>query len=150
LVVRLPDGSEAGRRIDALTQSCDLFPTLLDLFGVPAVPTHGASLMPLLHGKAESVRAYAVSGNVLNQAMEWALRTQDWSFILPIQSDLSQPQRLPQLFVKPEDRWEVNSVLQHHPELVEGLEKTLRGFIEAASKPGPLLPPELPAEEEST
>src|SRR5262249_57153350 len=33
LIVRLPGKARAGRRVGALTQSVDLMPTLLDLFG---------------------------------------------------------------------------------------------------------------------
>ena len=50
-----------------------------------------------------------------------------------------------ELFVKPDDRWEVNDVVQHHLELAEGLERTLRGFVEAAGRVGPLEAPALPA-----
>jgi hypothetical protein len=49
-----------------------------------------------------------------------------------------------ELYVKPDDRWEVNNVRQHHLELAERLEQTLRGFVEATRHPGPLRPPELP------
>jgi hypothetical protein len=71
--------------------------------------------------------------------MEWMLRTPEWSFLLPVQSP-----RPPQLFVKPDDRWEVNNVYQHHLEYAEGLERTLRAFVETTGRPGPLQIPDLP------
>ena len=37
----------------------------------------------------------------------------------------------PQLFVKPEDRCEVNNVLQHHLDRADELEKQLREFLTA-------------------
>ena len=86
---------------------------------------------------------YACSGSRIGEAVEWALRTPDWSFLLPLQPAPGDPLRGPQLYVKPDDRWEVNNVLQHHLELGEQLEKTLRGFVEAATRPGPLQPPPL-------
>jgi hypothetical protein len=55
------------------------------------------------------------------------------------------PPRPAQLYVKPDDRWEVNNVLQHHLELSEHLEQTLRGFVEATTRPGPLQLPLLRA-----
>jgi arylsulfatase A-like enzyme len=143
LIVRLPGGEEAGRRLDLITQSVDLMPTLVDAFGLPRLPVHGHSLLPLLRGQSEPVRTYACAGLQLAGAVEWALRTPDWAFLLPVQAPPEDPPRSRQLYVKPDDRWEVNNVLQHHLELAEHLEQTLRGFVQATSFPGPLKPPEL-------
>jgi arylsulfatase A-like enzyme len=144
LLVRFPDGREAGRRVGALTQAVDLLPTVLDLFGVPAEPAHGHSLLPLVRGTAEGVRAYACAGWEHRGALEWVLRTPEWAFLLPLRQPEGEP-RGPQLYVKPDDRWEVNNVSQHHLELAERLEQTLRGFAAAARRPGPLQAPGLPA-----
>lgn len=48
---------EPGKRIDALTATIDLYPTLLEAAGIP-VPeeTHGVSLIPLLEGETEKTR----------------------------------------------------------------------------------------------
>ena len=143
LLVRLPGGAEAGRRVPALTQSVDLLPTLLDALGLPPAPAHGHSLLPLVRGEREQVRPYACAGLRVGDAVEWALRSPDWSFLLPVSPAPDGPPRLPRLYVKPDDRWEVNNVLQHHLELAEHLEQTLRGFVEATRRPGPLEPPEL-------
>jgi arylsulfatase A-like enzyme len=143
LLVRLPGGAEAGRRVSALTQPVDLLPTLLDAFGLPPPPVHGRSLLPLLRGEQAPVRAYACAGLRQGAEAEWALRSPDWSFLLPVAQVADAPPRPPQLYVKPDDRWEVNNVLQHHLELAEHLEQTLRGFVEATRRPGPLQPPEL-------
>lgn len=51
LVVKLPGGREAGRRVAVPVQHIDLLPTLLDLVGAPAPATlRGRSLRPLLTG----------------------------------------------------------------------------------------------------
>ncbi len=48
---------------DALTTSVDIFATLAALFGVePRQRTHGKSLLPLLSGKAQSVRDWLLAG----------------------------------------------------------------------------------------
>jgi arylsulfatase A-like enzyme len=146
LLVRLPHSAEAGLRIGALTQAVDLFPTLLDAFGLSVPECHGRSLHPLLQRSTDQIRAYACVGLTEGGATEWCLRSPEWSFLLPIQTTESSP-REPQLYVKPEDRGEVNNVLQHHQELAELLEKTLRGFVQATQQPGPLSPPELRANE---
>jgi arylsulfatase A-like enzyme len=143
LLVRPPDAAEAGRRVAALTQSVDLMPTLLDVFGLPIPPVHGRSLLPLLHANGAPLRGYACSGLRAGEAVEWALRTPEWAYLLPVHGAADDPARLPRLYVKPDDRWEVNNVLQHHLELGEHLEQVLRGFVEASRRPGLLEPPVL-------
>jgi arylsulfatase A-like enzyme len=139
LLVRLPGGAEAGRRVAALTQPVDLPPTFLEALDVPIPPgLHGQSLWPLLRGEKEQVRAYACSGWRMGEQTEWALRTPEWAFLLPQGWPSGEPHRKPQLYVKPDDRWEVNNVIQHHLELAEHLEETLMAFVRAAAQPGPL------------
>jgi arylsulfatase A-like enzyme len=148
LLLRLPGGAEAGRRVAALTQPVDLAPTLLDAFGLPPPPpAHGHSLLPLARGAVPQVRAYACAGLRVGDGLEWALRTPEWAFLLPLRPAAGEAPRPPQLYVKPDDRWEVNNVVQHHLELAEHLEQTLRGFVEATRRPGRLEPPQLRAVE---
>ena len=140
LILRLPGADEAGRRVAALTQAADLAPTLADVFETEWPSAQGRTLLPLVYGDAEEIRPYACSGAMQGEAAEWSLRTPEWAFILP-------PSGPARLYVKPDDRREVNDVLPHHMELAEGLERTLRDFVEATRRPGPLLPPPLPADE---
>jgi len=141
LLVRLPGRVEAGRRVSALTQPVDLMPTLLDLFGLPPAAVHGHSFLPLLRAETGPLRAYAAAGSRVGDAVEWALRTPHWSFLLPVGSTAADPERGPRLYVKPDDRWEFNNVVQHHPVLADHLEAVLRGFVTATRQPGPLQPP---------
>jgi arylsulfatase A-like enzyme len=136
LLLRLPKAEQAGRRVPTLTQPVDLMPTLLDAFGLPPAPVHGHSLLPLARGTAAKVRDYACSGLRLGDAVEWALRSPEWAFLL-------RPPDTARLYVKPDDRWELNDVVQHHPALAEHLEAVLRGFVEATRRSGPLQLPEL-------
>jgi arylsulfatase A-like enzyme len=131
LLLRLPGAAEAGRRVAALTQAVDLAPTLADWFQVPLAEVHGHSLLPLARGQVESIRPYAYIAMQIGEAIEYALRTPEWAFLLPIKSSADDAERSPQLYVKPDDRWEVNNVLQHHFELAEQLERTLRDFVTA-------------------
>lgn len=142
LVIRLPGTARAGQRTSALTQPADLMPTLLEAFGITAPIVHGRSWFPLLGGEDQPLRPYACSGLQRGEHSEYALRTREWGFILPLRTPLEEP-RAPQLYVKPDDRWEVNNVLQHHLELAEHLEQVLRTFVAAAQRPGPLEPPPL-------
>jgi arylsulfatase A-like enzyme len=143
LMMRLPKGEQAGGRVSALTQPVDLMPTLLDAFGLPPAPSHGHSLLPLARGAAEKVRDYACSGLRIGNAVEWALRSPEWAFLLPVSGEAGEPARAAQLHVKPDDRWELNDVAQHHPELTDHLEAVLREFVTATRRPEPLRPPEL-------
>ncbi|MFC1736478.1 sulfatase [Candidatus Hydrogenedentota bacterium] len=63
LTVYMPGGKLNGTRVDALTQTVDLYPTLLEMNGEKQPEnTHGASLMPILKGEKESVRDAALFG----------------------------------------------------------------------------------------
>jgi arylsulfatase A-like enzyme len=131
LLLRLPGAAEAGRRVAALTQAVDLAPTLADWFQAPMTDVHGRSLLPLACGEVESIRPHAYCGLQVGEAIEYALRTPEWAFLLPVKPSADDAERAPQLYVKPDDRWEVNNVLQHHLELAEQLERTLRDFTAA-------------------
>jgi arylsulfatase A-like enzyme len=65
LIIRAPGISRAGTRCDALVESLDLYPTLVDLcrpsFTRTQYPLDGLSLRPLLDGSARSLREAAVS-----------------------------------------------------------------------------------------
>jgi arylsulfatase A-like enzyme len=141
LVVRLPGGTGAGRRVPALTQAVDLAPTLAALFGVAFPEVHGYDLAPLIRGKAESVRPYAVSWLAAGDKIGRALRSPEWSFVVP---PGAAGEVVPHLYARPDDHWEVNDVRQHHLELTDAWEPVLREFENAAVRPGPLAVPALP------
>lgn len=139
LIVRLPHHAEAGRRIFALTQPMDLLPTLLETFGASVPPDlHGHSLLPLAHGRPAAAREYVCSAWSLGERVEWAIRTPHWTLLLPVRQAIDDPPRSPQLFVKPDDRWELNNLLQQHLTFADRLEQTLRAFVAASQRPGAL------------
>lgn len=65
LLVHLP-GQTDSRRAAGLTQNIDLFPTLLETYGIDASvcrnPIHGKSLFPLLRGEADKTREAVLFG----------------------------------------------------------------------------------------
>lgn len=136
LVMRLPKADQAGLRIAALTQPVDLAPTFLEYLGQPQPPVHGCSLWPLIRGDVDAVRPYAVSMMRIGDRENWLLRTLDRALHVPISPRDGDSQRL--LFVKPDDRWEVNSLYQHEIDLADAMEKALAEFAEGIAKPGPL------------
>jgi len=57
LVVKLPGGQQAGRRVAGVTRAIDVMPTVLDVLGVPGPPAvQGASLRPLWEGEDHEPR----------------------------------------------------------------------------------------------
>jgi hypothetical protein len=134
-------GWPAGHRVAALTQSVDLAPTLAELFGVSLGHVHGHSLLPLLALEERSLRDYACMGLRIGEQIEWGLRTADCMLRLPEGGE-------PRLYVKPDDRCEVNNVAAHHLEYIEALAQTLRAFVAATTAPGPFVPPPRPTVEE--
>src|SRR5205085_2612604 len=115
----------------------------LEALDFPAPLSQGFSLLPLARGKTEQARAYACAAARIGDSEEWSLRTPAFAALLPMQVPDGDPARAPRLYVKPDDRWEVNDVRQQQLDLAEGLERTLREFAAAARHPGPLQAPAL-------
>jgi len=66
LILRLP-GAPAGRVVDELVRTVDLFPTLLDYADVAGPAVHGRSLRALVEGRADAPRtAYADQVNAFD------------------------------------------------------------------------------------
>jgi arylsulfatase A-like enzyme len=141
LIVRLPRAACGGNRVATLTQPVDLLPTLYDLFELPRPSVDGHSLLPLCRG-AEAVRGYACSAMRVGSTVQCALRAPEWAFLMAI-AEGGHSVAPTQLFIKPDDRWEVNDVAQHHVELTQHLESVLRAFAEATRGPRPMKMPDL-------
>jgi arylsulfatase A-like enzyme len=134
LIVRLPQAEQAGRRVNILTQPIDLLPTLFEAFGLPIPDVDGKSLWQHCQKLRGPVRDYAVAGLTVGEATEVMLRTVDEHFLWPLRIPEGDPARGQQYFLKPDDRWEVNDLRQHHLERCEELEHELRRHIEGQTK----------------
>jgi arylsulfatase A-like enzyme len=128
LILRQAGGTDGGLRINALTQPVDLAATLLDYFGVGGHLAGAYCLLPLLRGEVNEIRPHCVSKWSLGRAEERSLRTLQHALVLPVQQPPDSPQRAVQLYLKPEDRWECNNVVQHHFEVAEEMERVLRAI----------------------
>lgn len=62
LVISHPDSKLAGARVGALTSAVDLYATALDVLGIEGAGPHSHSLVPLLTGRAQKVRDWALYG----------------------------------------------------------------------------------------
>jgi arylsulfatase A-like enzyme len=120
LIIRQCAERDAGRRIGALTQSVDVAATLFDLFQMPPPRMDGSSWLPILASQATAIREYALSRWTLAGVCETSIRTLDWALLGAGEANARDARQL-HLFAKPEDRWEVNNVIQHHQELAAEL-----------------------------
>ena len=94
-------------------------------------PIHGHDLLSLVRGELTKVRDYACLGM---DVAEFAIRTHLWHLVVPmVESDPEEP-RSPELFRKPEDRWDQNNVIEQFTEVAEHLELTLRRFVEVIGR----------------
>jgi arylsulfatase A-like enzyme len=117
LMIR-PAGLNHGMRRQSLTQPLDLFPTLLEWFGIegPATALEGQSLLPAIRGQQSEPRRLAFGAD--GQSIQ-TVRTADHYFVQKSAEQGSEPAR--RLFAKPEDAWEVNDLAGQLPQLVEEL-----------------------------
>jgi len=77
LIIGLPDGGFAGRRIRSQVRGIDLLPTVLELVGAaPLAAAEGRSLLPLLRGEPELERRAVIQQDVPDDAIPTALRSE--------------------------------------------------------------------------
>ncbi len=126
LIVRVPDSEQQGSRRQALTQSVDIAPTLADWFDIDFEESGyaGKSLLPLIDGRATSLRERVFMGDAATQAVR------DVDFCL-IRSDSASPQ----LFLKPEDRYEQADAAREYPDVVDAMESALDEFLAGFRSP---------------
>lgn len=143
LIVRMPRSQFGGTRRQAIVQTVDLMPTILSALGVDlpedSPPVHGQDLLPLIRSERTKIRDYACMGMDLE---EFAIRTHYWHLTVPLVVDPEEP-RAPELYRKPEDRWEQNDVIEQHREVAEHLEVVLRRFAERIGQDAIDDPPKL-------
>lgn len=134
LMLRFPDRLGATARSQALVEPADLWATLLDCYGAAAdvdlpIPS-AATLMPIVRQQTDAIRdRLCLSGNRHHRA----IRTPAWYLRTAAQ---------PELFTKPDDRWEVNNVAVRCPEVVQCLLDVLDQYEQTlCSGPVSALPP---------
>jgi hypothetical protein len=61
----------------------------------------------------------------LDTAAERSVRTDEWAYLFPVRVPDGEI-REPQLFQKPDDRWEVNDLRARNQDVADGLDALLR------------------------
>lgn len=121
LILRFPSGEGAAARSQALVEPSDLGATLAEMAGEPAnFSGFGRSLLPLVRGDATTLRDRLYVHGPEGRS---GLVTPAWYL---------SPAEPPQLYLKPDDRWEFNDVAARCPQIVELLQEALQ----AGGEPG--------------
>ena len=127
---RLPGRVEAGRRIDSLVSTLDLFPTLLGYAGLEAPPDRpGVDLGPVLRGEAEATREAIIGWmeDLVRTGRPHAdsgffLRDRDWRYVWYPEVDRDE------LYAIREDPLEWSDVAAMHPERVSAFRERIRAW----------------------
>lgn len=135
LVMRYPAGFRGGRTVEAMTESVDVGPTILETLGAPRFEvTHGRSLAPLLGAEATGHRRTVFTEYLENE--EAAVRTAEWKFIFcsgkrarqdGYQTDHPTPGRYKRLYHLRSDPGEFTNLADNaeYASVVERLERAL-------------------------
>ena len=122
LIIRHPEGLGAGQRFKAMVETTEMFPTVLDFFGVkPPARIHGHSLLPILRGEEEKIRDYAYMGYF---KQSWRVSDQEWAFMLNFLQGKG-----PELYNLKEDPGEKQNLVEKEKTKAQELELELRRFV---------------------
>ena len=135
-LMKLPHGAGVANRVHKFIQPADLYSTLLDWFNagdLPSTNAAGRSLLPARQDRWPTSRdwAFALTDN------QRVLRTSIWS------ARISDENSTAELYVKPDDRWEVNDVALRLPEMVEMVDEVAQDCQKWLSNNDHSLPPSL-------
>lgn len=123
LIIRAPGVSRPGRHCDALVESIDLYPTLLDLcqpsFRQTEFPLDGVSLKSLLTGDAGSVKAAAIS------YWKRSVTVRNKTHRLIVGRTKNGKSTAPELYDIRESPDPVHNIADDHPEVVTALRRHL-------------------------
>jgi len=122
LIIRHPEGLGSGKRFDAMVETTEIFPTILDFLNVRQPPRiHGKSLLPLMAGEVESIRDYAYMGYF---KQTWRVSDKEWNFILDLRKGKSN-----ELYNLKDDPGEQKNLISENPDKAMELELELRRFV---------------------
>lgn len=129
LLVRAPGLTQPGSRSPALVETVDLFPTLVELAGLPAPqlpqPLDGLSLLPLLQDPAAVLRDHAYHCFPRGRYLGRAIRTARYRLVAWELRDGPAEQTLWELYDYQEDPLETRNLARDRPEVVAALRRLL-------------------------
>lgn len=135
LLVGLPDGRFAGKRIRSQVRGIDVLPTVLELVGAPPLPeAEGRSLLPLLRGEPELERPAVSQRDVPEDELPTSLRSAGKKLYLRGSGEQ------PLLFDLAADPGESRDLCKGDAERVEGLRARLDALLAARPAAAPVPP----------
>jgi arylsulfatase A-like enzyme len=124
LIVRLPGGRHAGRRVAAQVRSIDILPTVLDVLEIPLLEVfEGSTLMPLVRQPSGASRPAVSQRDVREPRGPVSLRTGDWKYYERTQI------RRRLLFDVVRDPGERRDLAQQEPQRMRDLMEQLEGLL---------------------
>lgn len=142
-MIRFPDRRGKLVRSDALVSHLDVLPTLLDVAApieTGRFESDGASLFRQVQGASHVDRSQHLA---VNDSIA-AIRTSQWCFrtgrkVGPDEAARESDEEVnlsrPELFVRPDDRWEANDVSKLCPDVVDELDSLLRSTLNRLATP---------------
>ena len=125
LIVRTPKMSKRGEASDALTETVDVYPSLVDLCGLPKVKNlAGESLRPQLEDPTTPGQEFAYSFHGRGQLMGRTLRTDRYRFVQWRHRKTGEIAQV-ELYCHQTDPAETKNVAKEHPALVKRLNDEL-------------------------
>jgi arylsulfatase A-like enzyme len=122
LLIRHPEGLGAGKRINALVETTEIFPTILDFLNQRIPPkAHGKSLLPLMSGEVDSIRDYAYCGHFKRN---WRVSDHEWAFTLNFDKGKEN-----ELYNLKQDSLEQDNLIDKETTKAIELELELRRFV---------------------
>ena len=79
LIFHCPTRLPSGLALPGLAESAQVAPTIVDIAGLPPLPSaQGKSLLPLMRGKVDKVKEFAITGYF---NLSWSIVAEDWTYI---------------------------------------------------------------------
>ncbi|MGD8238160.1 MAG: sulfatase [Armatimonadota bacterium] len=138
LIVRHPDQSLAGKRVDALTHATDYMPSFLDMLDIEhKLDLDGESFLPLMTGEKEALHEYVITefgSNAAVRDLEWHYyqdaKNKDWlqpSYVTDRADKVKAGgPGVPHLYDLENDPEETNNVVLENAEVVAKMQGRLR------------------------
>jgi arylsulfatase A-like enzyme len=145
LIVSLPFALDRGVVVEPLVQNADIWPTILDMAGMPALPAaQGRSLVPLIEAAGEGASpppdlAERAAYGELDRT--WGIPKQEPK---PIVAVMNGPWRLiqdvhgvdpPELFDRAADPWEKQNVANSRPEVLGQMQALSTQYLQLPEAP---------------
>ena len=137
LWIRLPGSDQGGTRRQALVQSIDVAPTLMEWFcgsaanvelpEAPVAGLTGRSLLPLIRNQKISQHEWLIMGH---GRAEWGIRTPEFFYVEPGDGNIETDDPRAMLFEKPQDRWDQSDILSQYPQVADELRTALRREVD--------------------